>query len=95
MITEYVDVTADHDTVTLVLFTTADTDAGGRGIPTTTGVNVTTFDGALLPTAFTASTRYAYEVPPTKLLTRVDRYALVVVATVDQLAPLFVDCSTM
>ena len=56
---EYVDVTAVHVTVTLVLFTTADTDDGGRGIPTTTGVNVTTLDGALLPTAFTASTRYA------------------------------------
>ena len=69
----YVDVTAVHVTVTDVVLTTADTDDGGRGIPTTTGVNVTTVDGALFPTAFTARTRYAYAVPPTRSLIRAER----------------------
>jgi hypothetical protein len=77
--------------VTDVVFTTAEIDAGGRGNPTIVGVKVTVFDAVLVPTAFTANTRKAYAVPPTRPETRAERRAVVVVVVVDHVAPLSVD----
>ena len=77
--------------MTDVVFTTAEIEAGGRGSPTIAGVNVTVFEAPLVPTAFTARTRNAYDVPPARLGTRADRTAAVVVVLVDHVAPLSVD----
>ena len=77
--------------MTDVVFTTADIEAGGLGSPTIAGVNVTMFDASLAPTAFAASARNAYDVPPAKPDTRADRIAAVVVVLVVHVAPLSVD----
>ena len=76
--------------MTDVVFTTAEIEAGGRGSPTIAGVNVTMFEAPLVPTAFTARTRNAYDVPPTRPEIRAER-VVVVVALVDHVAPLSVD----
>jgi hypothetical protein len=65
---------------------------GGFGAPAMRGHNVTTFDASLLPIPFVARTLNKYELPPTRLDARAERFT--VVLETSQVKPLSVDTST-
>ena len=94
MIAVEVERAPDHETLMVVKFAVAVTDDGGVGTPAPATVNVTTFEGTLVPAALLAVTRKLLVTPGVRPSIRAERNRFDRVATTVHVAPASVERHT-